>query len=145
MANVAGIGDRLKRARENCGLSLREVAQEYGKTHSAISYWESERSEIPADYVAWLAERTGFAVAWLLYGEGPMMAEMPHEAVVLIDQIREILGRSTRATLYDHPALLAAREGPEPDTEHMEPSMEDETTPTPDNPPDPPDRQAGNG
>lgn len=43
------IGDKLKEARENSGLSLREVAELIGKNHSTIHSYETGRNAINVD------------------------------------------------------------------------------------------------
>lgn len=50
------IGAELKRAREDAGLSARQLAEKLGKAHTTISRWESgERSPRPTDVAAVLA------------------------------------------------------------------------------------------
>jgi len=145
MANVKGIGRRLEEARESCGLSLRKAAEEYGKTHGAIGYWESERSEVPADYVAWIAERSGCAAEWLLYGTGPKHTEDPGLSAVKLDLIRWIVAQPTLRALEHHPAALAARRLSESDNGDTEADPEGGTTPNPGPPHSEGERGVGGG
>lgn len=40
---IERIGEKMKRAREEAGLTLREAAEKYGSDHSTISSYESGR------------------------------------------------------------------------------------------------------
>src|SRR5262245_57681451 len=62
----SAIASRLKRAREQAGLTQAEVARVLGLHRPAISEIEAGRRSVPAEELALLARTYGISVSWLL-------------------------------------------------------------------------------
>lgn len=66
------VGERLRRARDEAGLTQEQLAQDIGATRSAISQVELGISNsLNAENLTKAAQRTGKNPKWLATGEGP--------------------------------------------------------------------------
>lgn len=65
---VAGVGDRIRQARMEAGLTQDELADLVGIGMRQIQYYESGESD-PYRKLRSIAEATGKSIAWLLRGE----------------------------------------------------------------------------
>ena len=78
-AALAGIGARLREARDRRGLTNRQLAQAIGCEQVTIYRYLNGQRALPVTAVADLAKLTGTTVEWLLTGEGPQTPEVPHQ------------------------------------------------------------------
>ena len=68
------VGQRLKRAREDAGLTLADIGSACDVTPQSVHYWESGKSPIPTYAVIKVSEMTGVDLKWLLAGRSPTSA-----------------------------------------------------------------------
>lgn len=61
---------RIKRIRNDAGLSQREFGQAVGVTPVVVSGWETGRVEVGKSRLYVIAEKFSVNIDWLLYGEG---------------------------------------------------------------------------
>lgn len=86
MRDLSQISYRLGRVREREGLSLREFVEViedrtgFRIGHDSARRYETDRTRVPAEYVAEVCRAFGVASDWLLFGEGPI--ERPPTPVV---------------------------------------------------------------
>lgn len=66
----ATMGDRISAARENAGLSVKDLAQKLGVRVKTLSGWEADEREPRANYLRTLSGVLGVSLIWLLTGEG---------------------------------------------------------------------------
>lgn len=71
MRGIAGIGDRLKRARQALGLTQGEIAEKVGAKQRSWQEYEAEHSTPGSHVIAGMA-RLGFNTNWILTGQGSM-------------------------------------------------------------------------
>jgi transcriptional regulator with XRE-family HTH domain len=75
------LGARLRKAREDAGLSQSAIAKELGITRNAVSLWESDDNAPTTDKIGRIAVLTGASVEYLLSGREPKSVpkhEIPH-------------------------------------------------------------------
>jgi Zn-dependent peptidase ImmA (M78 family)/transcriptional regulator with XRE-family HTH domain len=75
MTTVAGLGGRLRQAREWAGFSQQEAADAIGVAREVISYWENERRTPGLVQLSRLADAFGTTTHHLLDGEAPAHRE----------------------------------------------------------------------
>jgi transcriptional regulator with XRE-family HTH domain len=73
----AGIGVRLKTARERAGLSKKALAEAAGASHTTIRLTEEGRTMPSVATAEQLARALGLSPCWLAYGEGPEVLPRP--------------------------------------------------------------------
>lgn len=66
----ATMGDRISAARENAGLSIKELAERLGIRVKTLNGWEADEREPRANYLRTLSGVLGVSLIWLLTGEG---------------------------------------------------------------------------
>lgn len=89
------IGSRIRFARKQCGLKLRQVAKACGISIPAVSQWERDDTVPSSKYLIVLEQLTGFSPNWILTGRGPM-PNQPHDAFALAAQaVDAVLQQST--------------------------------------------------
>ncbi|AUH35452.1 transcriptional regulator [Paracoccus tegillarcae] len=64
------MGDRISAARENAGLSVKDLAQKLGVRVKTLTGWEGDEREPRANYLRTLSGVLGVSLIWLLTGEG---------------------------------------------------------------------------
>lgn len=67
----ATMGDRLTAAREQAGLTLRELAQRLGVRSKTVQAWENDERDPRANHLRIMSGIMGVSLMWLLTGEGP--------------------------------------------------------------------------
>lgn len=60
------LGERLKTARKNAGLTQKQVADYLGVSVPQISYWENGQREIDLSSLSKLADLYGYSLSWFL-------------------------------------------------------------------------------
>ena len=69
--NAESIGYRLKKIREEAGLSMRAFGEVIGYSASYVSQIEKGNREIPARAIELISVKFGIEPAWLKTGDGP--------------------------------------------------------------------------
>jgi len=65
-----GIGNRIKLARSDAGMTQKALAEKSNCEQSTVAHWESERNLPSTDKLKALADILGVSASWLLSGEG---------------------------------------------------------------------------
>jgi transcriptional regulator with XRE-family HTH domain len=90
---VVGIGDRIKQARVEAGLTQDELGDFVGVGMRQIQYYESGESD-PYRKLRQIAEATGKPISWLLRGEDqPDEDEIVERLLVVEALLRDVLRR----------------------------------------------------
>jgi len=76
------IGQRLKRIREQLGLSQAQLAKRIGFSQKAVSHWERGERDIPTQALVAL-KQLGVNIDWLLTGEGEPLTNDPKKEEIL--------------------------------------------------------------
>lgn len=71
------LGDRLRKARELTGLTVRQFADEIGVSHGTITNAEGDRRSVRPITIKAYAMRTGVPVEWLETGLAPALPPGP--------------------------------------------------------------------
>lgn len=71
------LGARLRKAREDSGLTQTQIAKEFLITRNAVSLWESDVNAPTTDKIARIADLTGVSVEWLLSGRDTKIVQKP--------------------------------------------------------------------
>ena len=104
-----GIGEKIKEARTNAGLSQQKLADAVGVKAGTVSSWEAGRTEPDAVTIAKIAKLTGVT--------GDFLLGMPTDYQTLPDNIKDLaeqmaaLSQSDRAVLEKVMAAMLARDG----------------------------------
>ena len=69
-ADVATLGDRIAAAREEAGMTAKQLAKRLGVKTSTLEDWEEDRADPRANRLTTMAGMLGVSVVWLLTGEG---------------------------------------------------------------------------
>jgi transcriptional regulator with XRE-family HTH domain len=73
---LATPGQRIKWARERCGLSAAALARRLGLTRAAVSQWSSPKKQsFPSRHLQQLSEILGVRAEWLITGRGEALRE----------------------------------------------------------------------
>lgn len=78
--DTATLGDRLAAARDQAGMSPKQLAKRLGVKAGTLKDWEADLSEPRANKLSMLAGLLGVSVMWLLSGEGDGVAAPLDEA-----------------------------------------------------------------
>ncbi len=98
----ATFGDRLAAARENAGMSQKDLARKVGVKTSTMRNWEDDIAEPRANRLATLCGILGVSLRWLLTGEGDDVAppteesELPKDMTAVLAELRVIRTESRR-------------------------------------------------
>ncbi len=100
--DAATFGDRLAAAREDAGLTQRELAVRLGVKPSVITGWEEDRKEPRANRLTMLSGMLGISLQWLMTGkgEGPDGGEdvaITPEVGEILTQMRVVRSQMTQA------------------------------------------------
>lgn len=71
MSKLSLPGERLRTLRKSLDLSGQALANALGVTKTAVSYWESGRTELPKVTCLAISQLFGVSADWLFRGEGP--------------------------------------------------------------------------
>lgn len=83
---MTDIGARLKQARQDAGLTQREVARRFDVTIGSIQAWEYEKAQLNLRRAIELCDLYGITLEWLAYG-GPQ----PHTEDPTLKRIKALL------------------------------------------------------
>lgn len=103
------IGERLKRRREELGLTQEELAQQISSitvTGNVLSRWERGRNRPSSVYLEELAQIMGVSTGYLLFGTDSQPGVVNSEAAQHLENIAESLA-GIRACLGDLVSVLA--------------------------------------
>lgn len=76
--DTATFGDRVAAAREQTGISQKELARRLGVRVSTIRHWEEDTREPRANHLSMMAGLLNVSMMWLINGEG-VGAEAPDD------------------------------------------------------------------
>src|SRR5690242_13656045 len=68
MTNRAGIGARIRQARQERGLTQDALAKAVGVTRSAVAQWETDRAGQVTGNLGRIATALGTSIEWLMHG-----------------------------------------------------------------------------
>lgn len=100
---TATFGDRLAAAREQGGMTQKQLAKRLGVKTGTLEDWEQDLSEPRANRMSMLAGMLNVSVMWLLNGEGDGVnaplddASLSSDIDGLLTEIRELKGQITDA------------------------------------------------
>lgn len=98
---TATMGDRLAAAREQTGMSQKQLAKRLGVKTGTLRDWEEDLSEPRANKLSMLAGLLGVSVMWLLSGEGDGIAaplDEPDVSPDITDLLTEIRDLKTQVS-----------------------------------------------
>ncbi|WP_299282645.1 helix-turn-helix domain-containing protein [uncultured Tateyamaria sp.] len=99
-ADAATFGDRVSGAREQAGMTQKQLAKRLGVRVATLRAWEDDLSEPRANRLSIMAGLLNVSMMWLINGEGEGL-DGPAEAEPLSNEMRDILTevRDLRADL----------------------------------------------
>ncbi|WP_299144745.1 helix-turn-helix domain-containing protein [uncultured Tateyamaria sp.] len=99
-ADAATFGDRVAGAREQAGMTQKQLAKRLGVRVATLRAWEEDLSEPRANRLSMLAGLLNVSMMWLINGEGEGL-DGPDEGGALNVEMRDILTevRDLRADL----------------------------------------------
>ena len=99
-AEAATFGDRVSGAREQAGMTQKQLAKRLGVRIATLRSWEADLSEPRANRLSMMAGLLNVSMMWLINGEGEGL-DAPAEAEPLSTEMRDILTevRDLRADL----------------------------------------------
>ncbi len=99
-AEAATFGDRVSGAREQAGMTQKQLAKRLGVRVATLRAWEDDLSEPRANRLSIMAGLLNVSMMWLINGEGEGL-DGPAEAEPLSNELRDILTelRDLRADL----------------------------------------------
>ncbi|MEO0402026.1 MAG: helix-turn-helix domain-containing protein [Pseudomonadota bacterium] len=99
-AEAATFGDRVSGAREQAGMTQKQLAKRLGVRIATLRSWEDDLSEPRANRLSMMAGLLNVSMMWLINGEGEGL-DAPAEAEPLSTEMRDILTevRDLRADL----------------------------------------------
>lgn len=109
--DAATFGDRVAAAREQSGLTQKELARRLGVRTSTIRNWEDDLSEPRANRLSIMAGILNVSMMWLINGQGEGM-EFPPETGEVTSDMRAILNelREMRADMVARAEQMARLE-----------------------------------
>jgi len=87
---AATFGDRLAAAREQAGMTQKQLAKRLGVKHSTVRDWENDVSEPRANKLSMIAGLVNVSVMWMLTGEGDGVTA-PLDETPISDDINDLL------------------------------------------------------
>ena len=75
--------ERLRAARERCGISIKQLARDAGVSPQAVYNWESGAIPKP-DRLEKIAEQLGVPLQWLMFDEGEIRAVESESGTILV-------------------------------------------------------------
>ena len=89
-AQAATFGDRVAGAREQAGMTQKQLAKRLGIRLATLRAWEDDLSEPRANRLSMLAGLLNVSMMWLINGEGEGL-DAPDEAGAMAPELRDIL------------------------------------------------------
>ncbi|WP_299373291.1 helix-turn-helix transcriptional regulator [uncultured Tateyamaria sp.] len=89
-AQAATFGDRVAGAREQAGMTQKQLAKRLGIRLATLRAWEDDLSEPRANRLSMLAGLLNVSMMWLINGEGEGL-DAPDEASAIAPELRDIL------------------------------------------------------
>ncbi|WP_299623417.1 helix-turn-helix domain-containing protein [uncultured Tateyamaria sp.] len=83
-------GDRVAGAREQAGMTQKQLAKRLGVRLATLKSWEEDLSEPRANRLSIMAGLLNVSMMWLMNGEGEGV-EAPFEAAPMSDNMRDLL------------------------------------------------------
>ncbi|MET0574558.1 MAG: helix-turn-helix transcriptional regulator [Mesorhizobium sp.] len=86
------IGGRLSRARDNAGLSVKQVAWQLGVKIATVTAWESDRALPGSHRLNRLAGMLGVSISWILHGVGTAPIQQDRQQTVdsIVSQLERL-------------------------------------------------------
>lgn len=108
---TATFGDRLAAARDQAGLSQRDLADQLGVKMATIIAWEDDRKEPRANRLSMLSGLLGVSLTWLMTGEGEG-PDAPDDGQSMPSEVQDVLAqiRATRVEMTAASERLARLE-----------------------------------
>lgn len=95
---MSGIGERLREARDQLGLSQGPFGASIGVTVNTVSNWERGAAHPPADKLALIRKKYAIDLNWLMTGEGAMMTQAECGAATSTEPVKaDILQQNLEA------------------------------------------------
>ena len=88
--DAATFGDRVAAAREEAGMTQKDLARRLGTRTGTLRSWEDDLSEPRANRLSMLAGLLNVSMRWLITGEGQGVSA-PHELLDQSEDMRDIL------------------------------------------------------
>ncbi|MEX0312269.1 MAG: multiprotein-bridging factor 1 family protein [Tateyamaria sp.] len=89
-AEAATFGDRVAGAREQAGMTQKQLAKRLGVRLATLRSWEDDLSEPRANRLSMMAGLLNVSMMWLINGEGEGL-DAPAEAEPLAADVRDLL------------------------------------------------------
>lgn len=86
----ATFGDRVAGAREQAGMTQKQLAKRLGVRMSTVRAWEDDLSEPRANRLSMMAGILNVSMMWLITGEGEGV-EAPSEMAPVNDTVRDLM------------------------------------------------------
>ena len=98
--DAATFGDRVAGAREQAGMTQKQLAKRLGVRLSTVRGWENDLSEPRANRLSMMAGILNVSMMWLITGEGEGV-DAPVDATPVNDTVRDLMveRRDLRADL----------------------------------------------
>ena len=108
---AATFGDRVAGAREQAGMTQKQLAKRLGVRLSTLRAWEDDLSEPRANRLSMLAGILNVSMTWLITGEGEGV-DGPAEPTQMSDTVRDMMieMRDLRADLLRRAAQVGRLE-----------------------------------
>ena len=87
--DAATFGDRVAGAREQAGMTQKQLAKRLGVRMSTVRAWEDDLSEPRANRLSMMAGILNVSMMWLITGEGEGV-DAPTEATPVNDTVRDL-------------------------------------------------------
>ena len=92
MSALKNVGNRLKTARQNAGLTQHKVSIQLDVTVGTVQAWEYERAKLTLNRAAQLANLYSVTIDWLAYG-----GENPDLNAPILRELQELVERRSAA------------------------------------------------
>ena len=88
--DAATFGDRVAGAREQAGMTQKQLAKRLGVRLSTVRAWENDLSEPRANRLSMMAGILNVSMMWLITGEGEGV-DAPVDATPVNDTVRDLM------------------------------------------------------
>ena len=88
--NSATFGDRVAGAREQAGMTQKQLAKRLGVRPATLRAWEDDLSEPRANRLSMMAGILNVSMMWLITGEGEGV-DAPTDATPVNDTVRDLM------------------------------------------------------
>ena len=105
------LGERIAQARQQAGLTQKQLAEKLGVSQRVVTYWEREASGLRADQLSNLAEALGVSADYLLGRERKKRGSGPAgKARLLFEQVSQLPRSQQQRILATVEDMLVARQ-----------------------------------